>query len=125
MATIRQTHRTIIWLASLGAAFIATHLPPRAMPSHLGFSDTILHVFGYCVLGLATVWRLENRPVALASRQWLGWLAFLIIYAIVDELSQPLVGRSNEMGDWLADVCGAILGMTAAQQFRRRPTAGL
>lgn len=94
------------------------------MPSHLGLSDTILHVLGYCALGLATVWRLENRPAGLASRRWLGWLAFLIIYAIVDELSQPLVGRSCEMGDWLADVCGAILGMTAAQRFRRRPAAG-
>lgn len=120
---IRQTHRTIIWLASLGAALIVTHLPPRAMPSHLGFSDTILHGLSYCALGLATIWRMENRPVALASRHWLGWLAFLIIYAIVDELSQPLVGRSNELGDWLADVCGAILGMTAAQRFRRRPAA--
>ncbi len=124
MVSIRQTHRTIIWLASLGAAFIATHLPPRAMPSHLPLRDTILHVLGYCALGLATIWRLENRPVALASRRWLGWLAFLIIYVIVDELSQPLVGRSSELGDWLANVCGAILGMTAAQRFWRRPSAG-
>ena len=125
MTPIRHAHCKIIWLASLGAAFIATHLPPRALPSHLPLRDALLHFLGYCALGLATIWRLENRPVALASRQWLGWLAFLIFYAIVDELSQPLVGRSSEMGDWLADVCGAIIGMTAAQRLLRRPATGL
>jgi len=124
MAPIRQTRRTQLWLASLAAAFIVTHLPPRAVPSHPGVSDWILHACGYCALGLATAWRLENRPGMLASRRWLGWLAFLLIYAIVDELSQPLVGRSNEMSDWLADVCGAAFGMMAGQRFWGRPIVG-
>jgi len=124
MAPIRQTHRTVLWLASIGAAFIATHVPPAATP-HFGVSDPTLHLIGYGALGLATIWRLENRPAALVSRRWLGWLAFLAIYAILDELSQPLVGRSCELGDWLADVCGAILGMTAAQRLWRRPAGGL
>lgn len=123
MAPIRQKHRTILWLASLAAAFIVTHLPPRAIPSHPGVSDVVLHACGYCALGLATVWRLGNRPVTLASRRWLGWLAFLLIYAMVDELSQPLVGRSSEMSDWLADACGGALGMMVGSRFRRHPLA--
>jgi len=115
-----QNPRTPLWLASFLAAFIATHLPPSKMPSHMPLSNAVLHFLGYGALGIMTVWRLGAEPTPLGLKRWFAWLAFLMGFAILDEVSQPLVGRSCELGDWTMDVCGIIVGMTIAAVFAHR-----
>jgi VanZ family protein len=60
----------------------------------------------------------------------LGWsnlaiiLLLLAAYGSFDEITQRLVGRRCEFGDWLADMAGAMLGLAAQSlsfRFFRRP----
>ena len=48
------------------------------------------------------------------------WLAILAAYAAADELLQPLTGRSCELGDWIADVVGIVLGLGSAYAVGHR-----
>jgi len=105
--------RSGAWLAALVLAFVATHLPPPDAPPPILKHDKLLHVLGYAVLGLLTGWRIAADCLSPASRRFWGWLLALIAYAGFDELTQPVVGRSCELGDWLADAGGAAAGMLA------------
>lgn len=106
--------RTVLWLSCLAGAFLATHLPPPRTPLRHVPSDKLLHAIGFAVLGMLTIWQAAggrtglSRPV-LATR----YLA-LLAYALFDEVTQPLVGRSFEWKDWLADAGGAATGMIIA-----------
>lgn len=90
----------LTWLA----AFAATHIPP-GRGGGLFISDKLLHFIGY--LGLATplIWLLaalgHTRPWRIALT-----LGILLAYGVFDELTQPLVGRSADVLDWLCDAAG-------------------
>jgi VanZ family protein len=58
-----------------------------------------------------TVWQAAARHRGLSPRPVVVWFLALIGYGVLDETTQPLAGRSCELGDWLADVSGAVLGM--------------
>lgn len=109
------------WLA--GAYFLAlvagTHLPPAALRMPPRFSDKLLHFGGYTVLAflLAMAWetstgRLNGRHLRLL------WTA-IMVFAVVDEVTQLLVGRDAEVGDWLADGVGAAVGLLLFCAWRR------
>jgi VanZ family protein len=38
---------------------------------------------------------------------------------LLDEISQPLFGRSCELRDWIADVVGGVAGLAATYLFMR------
>jgi VanZ family protein len=40
-------------------------------------------------------------------------LAGLMLFGAVDEWTQPWFGRDLELGDWAADLCGAVTGLGA------------
>ncbi|HWL93213.1 MAG TPA: VanZ family protein [Phycisphaerae bacterium] len=119
MPAARRRWITIVWLGSFLAAFVATHLPPSRLPTVPWISDKVEHVGAFFFLALISAWKfqLAQWPV------WLGrfalTLAFLALYAAVDEWTQPWVGRSCEVGDWLADLAGSLLALGAVAIYAR------
>ena len=103
------------------AAFVATHLPPSRVPGGGLINDKILHLIGYAGLGLATWWAWSvGLRRGRSAGVFLGLWAIVLCYALVDELTQPIVGRSFEWGDLAADAVGALVGLSAARFFVRR-----
>ena len=111
----------LLWLG----AFLASHVPPARAPD-LGAEDKTLHAVGFFALTTA-FW------LALFVRGWAGprrvavALVTMAAYAAFDEITQPLVGRYAEWSDWLADVVGSTVAVSAAEMFlvlRRRLRRG-
>jgi VanZ family protein len=93
----------------------STHVPrlPHAVYMTNGI-DKICHFVGYTGLAyLASVaWTLQRsitRPLRLAN--FVVIFGTLAVYGALDELTQPLVNRTCEFADWLADLAGAGFGM--------------
>lgn len=107
-APVRPVWRRLLMGAAVGvcaAEFLATHLPGDHLP-HVGTSDKTLHAIAYFVLG-GVVWA-TLAAYGLARRKRLGLLLLLLpLYAVIDEITQPLFGRYSEPSDWLADMGGA------------------
>lgn len=114
----------VVWLACVTGAFVLTHTPAPddfAIPPWLG--DKLLHLVGYLVLGWVTTWMINRGPPAVPRRVTVGCLIGLMVYAVFDEATQPLVGRSCEVSDWIADALGACLGTVGCLTWRRRLAA--
>jgi VanZ family protein len=96
----------VYWLVLIAA----THIPK--VPEPLGFrtSDKIQHLVAYATLAILAgwVWSLV-RP--FGWRQALALLAMVAVHGVLDEVTQPLVGRNADVLDWYADVLGATLGV--------------
>ncbi len=108
----------VYWLA----LFAGTHLPAMPQVVPVSISDKLMHVLAYAGLSflLAMVFA-ERRPIALVL--YMQLLALVAIYGVVDEVLQTLVGRDCELGDWVADVIGAGVGLACFHlivQRRRR-----
>lgn len=91
------------------ACFVATHvrLPPGE-PLFPHF-DKLVHFSMYAVLGLLLGLRLPTRQ-----------LAFVIgVYALLDETTQPIVGRTCDPVDLVCDLLGAGIGAYVAQRLLR------
>ena len=95
----------IVW----ATAVIATHIPTGRLPIS-GVSDKLLHAAGYFVLAGVLWLTLSVHGVSGAKRITFIFFAMLA-YAAIDELTQPLVGREDSIGDWLADVIGATASL--------------
>ncbi len=95
----------IVWTG----AVIATHTPADRLPQS-GVSDKLLHAVGYFVLTGVLWLTLSAYQVSGLKRIALIFFAMLA-YAAIDEITQPLVGREDSFGDWLADVIGATASL--------------
>jgi len=128
---MKQTARTrrrvlrIIFVAYWITLFGLTHLPK--LPAYPGprYKDKLTHVAAYALLtSLALGARLIGGRSAVRSA--IMWFAILSSYAAVDELLQPVVGRSCTLGDWLADATGIAVAvaiwLTRTGAARRQPT---
>ena len=76
--------------------------------------DKVCHFVAYAGLAflLAMVWSLRRStrsPLPLAHLATI--VVLLATYGVLDEVTQPWVGRSCEVGDWIADLCGAVMGV--------------
>lgn len=92
------------------AIFAATHWPqPPQLLSGTG-TDKVAHLISYAALAFLLAWAVRRGPWRLTRTTQITLLAALAGYGIVDELSQPIVGRQAEVGDWLADVAGIAVG---------------
>jgi VanZ family protein len=93
--------------------FIATHLPIQETLGEPPVPDKLAHFVIYGGLGFLL-------PMWTGWRSRLTWrrsslcLAAIVVYAVIDEVTQIPVGRSAEWLDGLADLCGAALGIAAA-----------
>jgi len=93
------------------ALCVGTHLPGHFIASPASMSDKSIHFLAYAVLSFLLAMLMNLMGV----RGWrVCWEALLIavVYGAVDELAQiPIPGRTAELGDWFADVTGALTGV--------------
>jgi VanZ family protein len=98
---------TVYW----ALLFVGTHIPrlPTILPLP---SDKVMHAGAITMLSFlfALAWSLR-RP--FGWRQFLAVLAILAVYAAFDEVTQPLMQRTADPLDWIADVAGALGGLAS------------
>lgn len=120
-------HRLWLLLALYATALtLATHWPKIASVSGTSWShaDKLAHLIGYAVLTLLVVVATAGRG-SVATRlsrplapRVLLILASVAAFGMVEELTQPLVGRTCDLGDWMADCGGALLAVGLAGAVR-------
>jgi len=88
--------------------FLLTHLPPSSLPSAVSSFDKFAHVLGYAILGLLLFQKLKKAVTVYF---------ILLAYSFFDEATQPLVGRSFEVFDLLADNLGSLLGVSVSSRI--------
>lgn len=119
-------HRFTSLLLGLTGAYTvvlvaATHYPkPQELLEYSPVrSDKTLHFIAYGVLGT-----LAASTLAAADRwHWRSLLAVtlvLLVFAALDEATQPLFGRYADPRDWCYDVVGLGLGLLCVGLTRRR-----
>ncbi|MCK4601226.1 MAG: VanZ family protein [Phycisphaerae bacterium] len=106
--------------------FVATHIPAQRLPP-LPVSDVLLHAAAFFILGSLFWLTLTGYRTARSYRIPLV-ICTMIIYASLDEATQPLVNRHAALDDWLADIAGAAAAVVAWEIAgfvldRRRRTA--
>lgn len=100
---------TILWLSSL---------PPQELPDSAFLAwDKINHVLAYALGGwlAASALRL-SRPSASAVSRIIGAVILIAVFGVLDEAFQTSTpGRTGgSLGDWVADVFGAVVGALAS-----------
>jgi len=94
------------------ALFIATHLPIHDLGRRTGMSDKTMHVLAY--LGLVFfAWQAVSPDEKVNWFKPRVWIILVLIawYGVMDEVLQLLVGRSAEVGDFAANMFGALTGL--------------
>jgi VanZ family protein len=126
--SIPPTSTAKLWQLALAgywlALFAATHVPRRVVTVPGGKIDDVIHFVAYAILAglLAITWERSAGQLSAAHLRW-AWVA-LALYAAIDELTQPLVGRTASWADWLADALGAAVGLALFVWWARwRPPA--
>jgi VanZ family protein len=98
------------------AMFTGTHLPTLAFylaEAGLEISDIYMHLVAYAGWSGLWCWVLAGGGrVRWRSYVWLFILG--TAYAVFDEGTQALVGRTPAVNDLVADVFGLVIGMAAA-----------
>lgn len=124
MVNIPRGWRITAWGIYLVIAFSMTHTRAGEIDNLQDFlSDYILHAIGYCILGVLSVWVVLTQHGGLTPRRFLAVYLAILIYATIDERTQPWVGRACELTDWLADAFGALIGMMIAVWLNRALSA--
>jgi VanZ family protein len=91
---------------------IGAHIPIPQLVYRAQVSDKWLHFLAY--LNLVFLMWFSVRPDSKASwRSRLAWLVFLVTvaYGGIDELLQPYIGRTKDLGDFLANAAGVSAGL--------------
>ena len=95
-----------IWWA---LSAVATHVPIETLPSRAP-GPPALHVIGYTLLtGLFL-----TTLIAYGVRPWRRLVVavfVIVVYAAVDEATQPWFGRDGTVDDWLADLAGMVFAL--------------
>jgi VanZ family protein len=101
--------------------FVLTHMPARRLPAP-AVSDKVAHMAAY--FGLAALlyaWLWVRYPARRTIGLWV--IGICAAYGAADELLQIPVGRSASLGDWLADVAGAMIAVAIWELIRLGATA--
>ena len=112
------------WVPVCGYAGLIFYLsaqshPETRLPFVIHFSDKVLHVAEYAVLGALCYralrgsgydsWRQQAIPAAILLAS---------LYGVTDEVHQAFVPfRDSSWLDWLADTAGASLGVAAMNRI--------
>jgi VanZ family protein len=126
LAMMIGVYLTLMFVAT-HIKFRNVHLPHEELPI-----DKVIHFGMYLVLGF-----LARAAVGLSRRasnhrgavRWMHILLLVILFgwALLDELTQPMFGRTFEWFDWLSDILGILAGVACFQLLlnvirRRMPT---
>src|SRR5437868_6379447 len=105
----------LYWLAM----FVGTHLPIQTTPTGDPHSlDKLEHMSAFALLaallcGVGSAYRIASWKL------FAGIFGVIALYGILDEATQAFVShRKPDVFDWLADVVGAAVGITAFAIFR-------
>lgn len=112
----------IFWVLYAILLGTATHLPlpPDAKPIILVW-DKAIHFGAYFILAALTMLAFP----ATGEKKWLHvgvWIA-LFGLAAIDEITQPHVGRTADIKDWMCDAGGillAVIGYILIRRYRGR-----
>lgn len=110
---------------------ISTHLPPLGLRTvsfdlNLHISDKIAHsgAYGGLTLLVLLVWRTRRKP-GLSLRSKAFWVSMLCLAiagcGLIDESTQPMVGRHFDWFDWLANLCGMTTAVVSSSLLPRLP----
>jgi VanZ family protein len=93
---------------------VATHLPPPAQPAPIPYLDKLAHFSVYTLLSWMFCVRWHPNPVNIVRvyPKIFLWLAF---YGAMDEITQPYFLRTAEGLDYMADICGILVGIALYQ----------
>jgi len=121
MIHISRGWRIVAWSIYLVIAFTLTHSPADDVEFATDIlGDVVLHAAGYAILGILSIWVAAAHRRPLTFRRVAAVYGLILVYALIDEWTQPWVGRSCELTDWLADAAGALVGVLAATAVIRR-----
>ncbi len=109
---LRRVSRIVLAVAWL-TAFIFTHIPAERLPT-LPTSDKLLHMAAYAALAVVFYLTLAVHEVRPLRRAVLV-AGLLVLYAVFDETTQPLVNRYASVADGLADAAGALVAVMLCQ----------
>ena len=119
----RRAKRTVIYagfrrggLAVVAIAYavtlvLATHYPkPEQLLGRYGHADKLLHFVAYFLLAMFVAAAVCGA--GRWSRQAVVAVAIaLAAFGAVDEITQPLFGRTADVFDWAADCAGIAVGI--------------
>jgi VanZ family protein len=112
------------WLLAAGALLVAamclSHLPQNTIAADLGSGagDKPAHTIVY---GLLT-WLLLRGCAGTGRTRSIGKIVLLVaILGAADEITQPWVGRTASLLDWLADLTGIVAAV--ALYYRKAKAA--
>lgn len=120
---LNRTFRSIVgWSLVLFwvGVFIGTHVPDPNMGDLPKNSDKLMHFAAYAALSfLLGVWWAARRR--MTPREYAVVFVVTASYGILDELLQaiPVLNRSCDPADALADWCGSLIGLSALYVFVR------
>lgn len=94
------------------ALFVLAHIPIPRLVRTADVSDKSIHFFAYLIL-VFFLWFAINNDKKVNWRKARVWiiLCLVIAYSIVDEVSQPYVGRTCDAIDLAANLAGSITGL--------------
>jgi VanZ family protein len=110
----------LVWTAAI-LAINSISVSSASLPSFAG-ADKLTHAGMYAVAAFA--WRSAFR----SRNDVISWWIVLAVALLggLDEWHQVIVpGRSAEVLDWMADVCGALLGVFLWRRIRVRGNAAV
>lgn len=112
VASSRWHHLAIGVLACYWVAvFASTHIPRVPLPTHFNLFDKVCHFSAFALLTLLAHLAWATRRPGLDRLPWKELAITMLViagYGALDEITQPLVGRSCELLDWAADVAGIV-----------------
>jgi VanZ family protein len=104
--------------------FVLTSIPGSAVPDVGDVpsgTDKLVHAVIYGVLGFLTARSLWEPAGGRPRWHYLLALLGIAVLALLDELHQTFIpGRDMDFADWVADVVGAAIGLSAGVLLRRR-----
>ena len=118
-----QSTRRLTLMVYWAAIYFMTHWPRvEDFPSMrwLPHADKVVHFCFYGGWAALWCWVLVGRGTSV-SRRAVAWLVLGgMIYAVFDELTQAIVGRDPEVGDFLGDTCGVVVMLLLLAWYSRR-----
>lgn len=98
----------IYWVAM----FVGSHTPPPLDPRTVAPYDKLIHFSAFAGLSFLLLAAISSSRKA--PRRILVFVAVVVIgYGALDELTQPLVGRTRDGYDLAADSVGVLAGITS------------
>jgi VanZ family protein len=100
------------------ALFAATHIPVPEVVRSAGMSDKKLHFLAYLIL-VSLLWFVASPHDRVNWKKAKVWivLAVIVWYGAFDEWLQGFVHRGRDIGDFWADLSGAMTGLVILSIF--------